>query len=170
MNIEEILDLLDELLDRSWNLPLSGGRCVVDAEKVRDLLDDVRLNMPTEIKQAKAIVADRTEILAVARKEAENIVRKAEDRARALIAQEEILKQAQARANEIITQAQNKSREMRQATQEFSDNLLRQTEESLTKSLSEVKATRQALRGAQRQMAQSKQSGAAAQQPTGGQE
>ena len=72
MNIEEILDLLDELLDRSWNLPLSGGRCVVDAEKVRDLLDDVRLNMPTEIKQAKAIVADRTEILAVARKEAEN--------------------------------------------------------------------------------------------------
>ena len=60
MNIEEILDLLDELLDRSWNLPLSGGRCVVDAEKVRDLLDDVRLNMPTEIKQAKAIVAPTT--------------------------------------------------------------------------------------------------------------
>ena len=37
MNIEEILDMLDELLDRAWNLPLSGGRCVIDAEKVREL-------------------------------------------------------------------------------------------------------------------------------------
>ena len=37
MNIEEILDMLDELLDRSWTLPLSGGRCVNGAEKVREM-------------------------------------------------------------------------------------------------------------------------------------
>ena len=88
MNIEEILDQLDDLLDKAWSLPLSGGRCVVDAEKVRDLLDDVRLNLPTEIKQAKAIVVDRTDIITTAKREAEAIVRKAEDRARAMIAQE----------------------------------------------------------------------------------
>ena len=57
MNIDEILDVIDELLDRSWSLPLSGGRCVVDADKVRDLIDDIRLNIPAEIKQAKAITA-----------------------------------------------------------------------------------------------------------------
>ena len=50
MNIEEILDVLDELLDKAWSLPLTGGRCVVDAERVRELIDDIRLNMPTEIK------------------------------------------------------------------------------------------------------------------------
>lgn len=50
MNIDEILDVIDELLDRSWSLPLSGGRCVVDADKVRDLIDDIRLNIPAEIK------------------------------------------------------------------------------------------------------------------------
>ena len=44
MSIEEILDQLDELIDRAWSLPLTGGRCVVDADKVRELLDDVRLN------------------------------------------------------------------------------------------------------------------------------
>ena len=48
MNIEEILDVMDELLDRSWSLPLSGGRCVVDAEKIRDLVDEIRLNLPAE--------------------------------------------------------------------------------------------------------------------------
>jgi hypothetical protein len=44
MNIEEILDMLDDLIDKAWGLPLTGGRCVVDAEKVRDLIDDIRLN------------------------------------------------------------------------------------------------------------------------------
>ena len=139
MNIEEILDQLDDLLDKAWSLPLSGGRCVVDAEKVRDLLDDVRLNLPTEIKQAKAIVVDRTDIITTAKREAEAIVRKAEDRARAMIAQEEVVKQSQLRAAEIISQAQNKSREMRQASQEFSDNLLKQTEDTMLKALSDIK-------------------------------
>ena len=148
MNIDEILDVVDELLDRAWSLPLSGGRCVVDAEKVRDLIDDVRLNLPGEIKQARAIVSDRAEIIDSAKKEAEQLVRKAEDRARSLVAHEEIVKVAQAKASEIVSQAQMKSREIRQAAQEFSDNCLQRTEEVLVKSLTEVKATRQAFRNA----------------------
>lgn len=154
MNIEEILDLLDELLDNSWSLPLSGGRCVVDADKVRDLLEDIRLNLPGEIKQAKAIVADRTEIITMAKRESDDMIRKAEDRARALIAQEEIVRQAQTKAGDILSQAQNKTREMRSASQEFSDSLLRQTEETLMKSLTDIKTTRQALKGAQKQLQQ----------------
>ena len=150
MNIEEILDMLDELLDKAWNLPLTGGRCVVDAEKVRDMIDDIRLNMPAEIKQAKAIASDRAEILSAAKTEAESIVRKAEERSRSLLAQEEIVRQAQAKANEILSQAQMKAREMRQAASEFSDNVLRQTEEVLMNSLSEVKSTRQAIRNVPR--------------------
>ena len=75
MNIDEILDNIEELLDRSWSLPLSGGRCVVDADKVRDLVDDIRLNLPSEIKQARGIVADRSEIIDNAKREAEQIYR-----------------------------------------------------------------------------------------------
>lgn len=147
MNIDEVLDVLDELLDKSLSLPFSGGRCVVDADKVRDLIDDVRINLPTEIKQAKSIVADRNEILDVARREAESIIRKAEERAKALIAHEEIIKVSQAKATEILTQTQMQSREIRQAAQAFSDDVLKSTEETMTKCLNEVRATRQALRG-----------------------
>jgi len=150
MNIEEILDMLDELLDKSWSLPLSGGRSVVDDEKIRELLDDVRLNLPSEIKQAKAIVADRADILATAKREADAVVRRAEDRARALIAQEEIIKQAQQKAAEILSQAQTKAKELRNASQDFSDDLLRQSEETLTKLLTEVRTTRQAMRNSLR--------------------
>ena len=129
-------------------------RCVIDAERVRELVDDIRLNLPDEIKQAKAIVKDRTDILTSAKNEAESIVRKAEDRARMLIAQDEVMKQAQAKATEIVTQAQTKSKEIRQASQEFSDDVLKKAEESLAASLTEVRQTRQALKGAQRQIAQ----------------
>ena len=152
MNIDDILDAMDEMLDRAWNLPLTGGRCVVDAEKVRDLIDDIRLNMPAEIKQAKQIVADRTDIISVAKKEAEDIVRKAEEHAKALVEQEEITKQAQARATEILTQAQMKSREMRQASQEFAETMLKSTEETLFKALGDVRSTRQALKSSGRNL------------------
>ncbi len=147
MNIDEVLDILDELLDKAWALPLSGGRCVVDAEKVRDLIDDIRVNLPTELKQAKAIVRDRNEILDTAHREAEGVVRKAEDRAKALVAQEEIIKHSQQKASEILSQTQLQAREMRSAAQAFSDDILRATEESMAKSLGELRQTRQALRG-----------------------
>lgn len=146
MSIEEILDMLDELLDKSWSLPLTNGRSIVDDEKIRELLDDIRMNLPSEIKQAKAIVADRAEILSDARKEADGIIRKAEDRARALLAQDTTVKQAQQKANEILTQANQRSKELRSASQEYSDDILKQTEETMTKLLTEVRTTRQAIR------------------------
>ena len=151
MSIEEILDQLDELIDRSWSLPLTGGRCVVDADKVRELLDDVRLNMPTEIRQAQSIVADRTEIINNAKKEAETIIARAEKRAAALVDQEEIVRQSKNKAAEIAQQAQQQSREMRQSAKDFVDNILKNTEETLAASLNEVKGTRSAFRQQQQQ-------------------
>lgn len=151
MNIDDVLDVLDELLDKSWSLPLSGGRCVVDADKVRDLIDDIRINLPSEIKQAQAIVADRAEIMNSAKREAEAVIRKAEERAKSLVSNEEIARAAQTKSADILTQTQIKSREMRAAAQEFSDNILRTTEEVMTKSLTELKATRQALRNSAKQ-------------------
>ena len=146
MSIEEILDQLDELIDRAWSLPLTGGRCVVDADKVRELLDDVRLNMPTEIRQAQSIVADRTEIVNTAKKEAEAIIARAEKRAAALVEEEESVRQSRSKAAEIAQQAQQQSREMRQSAKEFVDNILKNTEESLAASMNEVKNTRAAFR------------------------
>lgn len=151
MNIDDVLDVMDELLDKSWSLPLSGGRCVVDADRVRDLIDDIRINLPTEIKQAQAIVSDRAEILATAKREAENIIRKAEERAKALVVQEEITKSAQAKAADILSQTQIKSREMRSAASQFSDDILRTTEETVSKALTDLRATRQALRNSAKQ-------------------
>jgi len=141
-----VLDVLDEMLDKSWSFPLSGGRCVVDAEKVRDLIDDIRINMPNEIKQAKAIVRDRGEILDAATKDANAIIRKAEERAKALVSQEEITKKARQKAKETVSQAQAQVREIKGAAQTFSDDMLRLTEESMQKSLADIRAARGAIK------------------------
>ncbi len=176
-NIDVILNSIDEVLEDAVTLPLTS-KCMVDADRIRELIDDIRLNMPTEIKQAKAVVSDRNEILSLAKKEAEGLIRKAEERAKSLVDNDTIVRQANAKgmallseasqkaaslvaeataksneltstagakASETLSQASIKSKEMKQAAYDFSEAMLRATEEALSKSLTEVKSTRQAL-------------------------
>ena len=146
MSINDVLDSLDELLEKAWSLPLSGGRCVVDADRVLALIDELRTGMPEEIKQARIIVEDRLSILANAKKEAELIIKRAEERAKNMVRQEEIVKAAQKQANEILATAQLHSKEMRQAANDYADSVLKDAEETLNTSLADVKATRQKIR------------------------
>ena len=128
-------------------MPLSGGKVDVDVERIRRLLDDVRGNMPSEVRQAKAIVNDRTEIINNAKKEAEDIIRNAEDRRNRILSHEEIVVQAQEKANEIQAQTQKRAREMRKSAQDFTDDLFRHTEEVLSQQIAQVRQARQTLHG-----------------------
>ncbi|MCL2487233.1 MAG: ATPase [Oscillospiraceae bacterium] len=145
MNVEEILDQMDELVDKSTRMPLINKN-LIEAEKIGNLLDALRLNIPVEVRQARAIVADRSEIIQTARREGETIIRAAEERARKMVAEEEIVKSAQLRATEMMSNAQQKSREMRRGAFDFSEDMLRKTEEALAARLGEVRSVRQSLR------------------------
>lgn len=148
MNIDEILDLMDETLDKATKVPLSGGKCLVDAEAFRNFISDIRVNMPSEVKQAKLIVADRKIILSEAKKESDEIVKKGEERAKFLVSDEEVVKQAQAKSTELITEAQNKSKELRAATNQYIDNVLDELEELIRKNATEIKNTRSVIKQA----------------------
>lgn len=144
MTIDELLEQLDELLDSGIKIP--GKRTVLDVEKLRSVVDEIRLNMPAEVKQARGIVADRADIITNARREADSIIRSTEERAKAMVAQEEITKLAQQKAQEIITNAQSKSREMRKAAQDFVDDIMRRADEELTANLADLRKTRASLK------------------------
>lgn len=150
MTINENLDLIDDILDSAWTVPLSGGRCVVDIDKVREAIDDIRLNMPQEIKQAKMIVADRKQIIDDARKEAESAMKIAEERGRKLVDTSEIVRQSQDRAKEIIAQTNAQNRELKKATNDYIENALKGCEEALGESLQQIRSTRQALKAPHR--------------------
>ena len=145
-NIEEILEQLEDMLDTAWAMPLSGGKVMVDGDGIRELLDSIRAHLPSEIRQARAIVNDRAEIVDTAKKEAEAIIRNAEERRNQILSHEEIVVQAQEKANEIHTQTQKRAREMRRSAQEYTDDMLRRTEEILAQQVNQVRQARMSLR------------------------
>ena len=150
LNVEELIDELYDMVEKAWNLPLSRGRAMLDVEEVKEILDEIREALPQEIRQAKAIVADRSQIISDARREAETIVRVAEERARTLVNQDEIVRQAQQKANELLAQSQARFREMRKASNDYIDDLMRRTDEGLAANLAELRKTRQYIKASQR--------------------
>ena len=146
MNVNELLDTIEDALQESASVPLSGGKQIVDVDQIRDYLDEVRANLPNELRQAQSIVNDRAQIVDSANAQAQAIVRKAEERARVLVSESEIVKNAQQRASEILAQAQAESRTLRQTTADYCDNMLKNTEEVMIANASQVKSVRSSLR------------------------
>lgn len=146
MAIDRFLDKLDDILEESFTLPLTGGKRMIDIDKVRDIVDDIRMHLPQEIKDAKSIVGDREQIIKDARAEAADIVKRAEVRARSLIEEEEITKAAKAKANEMVNDSFIRSKEMERAAIDFAENSLKKSEDALLLTLNEVKTARAALK------------------------
>ncbi len=146
MTIDEILENMDDLLDRAVNVPFSGKKSMVDVDKMREYIDAIRYNMPTEIMQAKEMVTDRSQILTDGKKEAEATIKRAEDRSKLLVSQQEIVKKAKEKATEIITNAQNMERDIKKAMAEKMDEMLDETELILNKNIADIRQTRTALK------------------------
>jgi cell division septum initiation protein DivIVA len=146
VNIEDLINALDDIILAGWSLPLTNGQCIVDREKVKDIIQDMRLNIPNEIRHAKAIVADKNEIIARAKKEAEEIVSRAKKEAQRMASDEEILKLANTKATEVVGAAQAKSKEIKQNTSAYSESVLERMEDLLAKTMIEVKQTRQQIK------------------------
>ena len=112
--IEETITTLYEMVQDAWSLPLGAEKCVVERDKVLDLLDEISNQLPGELKQAKTIVESRNEVITNAKREAENI-----------------LKQAEQQAAEMMKAAQQKIKELRQVTNDYVDDAMKRTEDAL---------------------------------------
>lgn len=108
--IEEILTTLYEMVQDAWSLPLGADKCVLERDKVLDLLDEISNQLPGELKQAKTIVESRNEVITNAKREAENILKQAEQRARQMISHEEVYLQAQKEADDLMKMHRPRSR------------------------------------------------------------
>lgn len=115
MSIEEILDDMDELLDKASGVPFASHKSIIDGERLRELINDIRLNLPQEIKHAKMVAFDRDRIIKEAEAKAEQIVRQAEDRAKVIVSEEAIVREAKKRAVEAVTKAKEECDSLRTA-------------------------------------------------------
>lgn len=145
MSIENLMDDLEDIMEASWHLPMSGGKTVIDAGEVKRILEDIRLQLPKEILQARKIIEDRTKIIEDAKQEAQNIIKVSEEKIRAMIEKSEIVKNAQTSANNIISEATKQSKEMKLSANKYAQDVMKQLDEVVTSNLTEIRKARQML-------------------------
>lgn len=141
-NVQDIISGLYDLIRDAWSLPLGAEKCVIERDRVLDMLDEISNQLPSELTQAKTIVESRNEVISNAKLEAENIIRQAEEKARQLVSENEVYKQAQVEARELMKSTQDKILELRRVTNQYVDDAMKRTEESIAQALGEVRNSR----------------------------
>lgn len=145
MEILAILETLEDLIERSMSVPFSG-KCMVDKEEVLELVKEMRLKLPDDIKQAKWVKEERQRILLEAQKEANSVVKDAENKISSLVDEHEITKKAYEQANEILANAQKNARDIRLGTREYADSILNKVEDILKDTMEVIKSNREELK------------------------
>ncbi|MCQ2514120.1 MAG: ATPase [Ruminococcus sp.] len=157
MKVDDLIVQLQDIINEAKAVPFSSGKVMVSSDEIYDILDQIQDNMPTEIRQAKNIVADRKQILTDANRESENIIRAAEERKKAMLNQNEIVREAQAQAKAILEDAKQKSSEIKKAANAYVDNIIKRTEDSISAQLDEIRKTRTNIANSQKSKPQQEQ-------------
>ena len=145
-HIEDIINALYDMIQDARALPLAADKCILERDKVLDMLDEIIAQLPGELKQSRTIVESRNELISQARREAEMITRQAQEQAKQMVTQEAIYMEAKRRAEELAAQTQDRIFALRKASNEYMDEALRQTEEVIAASLANVRDTRMKFR------------------------
>ena len=145
MEIFTLLERLEDIMEKSRNVPFSN-KCIVDKEEILDIIKEIRLKLPEEIKQAKWVKEERQRILVEAQKEADGIIKEAENRIISMIDEHEITRKAYEKKVEIIETANEMSREIKTGTEEYADGVLAGIEVALEDALKVIKNNRKELK------------------------
>ena len=142
MEILSILETLEDLVEKSPNIPLTG-KCMLDKEELLEFIKELRLKLPDDIKQAKWVKEERQRILMEAQKEASIMIKDAESKIASLVDENEITKKAYEQANELISSSQKSAKEIKMGTKEYADGILNKVEEILKDTLDVIKMNRE---------------------------
>ena len=145
MEIFTLLEALEDILERSKTLPFTE-KAVIDKEEFFEIIKEIRLKLPEELKQAKWVKEERERILEQANKEANDVVKEAENRIISMIDEHEITKKAYEQKAEIIEAANEMSREISNGTKEYADNVLQGIEVALEDALKIIQNNRKELK------------------------
>ena len=141
-HVEEIISSLYDMIQDARAMPLASDKCILERDKALDMLDEIIAQLPAELKQSRAIVESRNELISQARREAETIILKAQEQQEQLVSQQAIYQEAKRQCAEMVEQTKAQIAGLRKASNEYMDDALRRTEEAIAQSLAEVKETR----------------------------
>lgn len=118
-----LVDRLEALLNKGWRVPLSA-KTMIDEDEFLDIVDQMRIAFPEEIKQARKIVQERERIITQAQEEARHIIEMAKEDAARLTNEHAITKSAQQQALQIERRAQAEAEAQRRGADEYATQVL----------------------------------------------
>jgi vacuolar-type H+-ATPase subunit H len=138
MDILHLVDRLEELFNESKSLPLTH-KVMVDEERMLDLIDQMRLAIPEEIKNSQQIINQKERVIAQANEEARRIVDLAKDQAAKLVERDEIVQKAEAMGENIILKAREETKLIKREADNYAVDSLEHLEVELSKILMQVR-------------------------------
>ncbi|MEE0204095.1 MAG: hypothetical protein UEE32_02005 [Oscillospiraceae bacterium] len=144
----ETIEMLYSMISEARRMPLAADKVIVERDAILGMLEELRDSLPVEISEAKRLLSAKDEFISNAKREAEQIRKTAEDKARALVEEEEIVKIAKLRSAEITSNTEQKCAELRKVANEYVDDTMRRTEEAIMAALEEVRKSRTSFRSA----------------------
>lgn len=147
MEVLNSLEKMEDLLEKSWTL---FGVTMVNKDEFIAALNEIRLKLPEEIKQAKWVKEERQRILLEAQKEASTVIKEAETKIVSMVDENEITRKAYEQANETIINAQRTAREIKQGSLEYADDILAKMEDNLKETYLLLHKNREELKGSKK--------------------
>jgi F0F1-type ATP synthase membrane subunit b/b' len=138
MDILQMIDRLEELLNESRPLPFTHN-VIVDEDRMLDLIDQMRVSIPEEVKKAQQLLAQRDRLIAQAQEEANRTVNLARDRSNELVERDQVVQAAYTQAEQIKAQAYSDGEVIRKEADEYVLETLRNLEMEMERSLNQVR-------------------------------
>ena len=143
MEILQIVDEIEDVVEKAYSL---FGYSITNKEDLLTMIDEIRLKMPDELKQARWVKEERERILAEAKAEADKIVKDTQDKVISLIDEHEITRSAKEKANQILEDARHQEAEMHRNAIAYADSLLERIDKTSSVVLDEIRESRRQLK------------------------
>ena len=145
MEIFNLLETIEDMLENSKTLPFTS-KAVLDKDELLDIIKEIRLKLPEELKQAKVIKEEHDRIIEKANEEAKEIVKEADNIIISMIDDHEIPKKAYEQKNKIIENANDMAREISNGTKAYADNILAGVQVTLEDALKVIQNNRKEVK------------------------
>ncbi len=146
MDLEAQINELEEMVSKARRVPMSSS-ILVSEKGVFDLIDQLRANLPEELKQARWIIKERNERLEEGKREADKMIAEARIKADEMVAETEVVRAAKKESAEILEEARSNARKIRLEAEDYADEKLANMEATLHRMVSTIRKGREKLQG-----------------------
>ena len=147
-DLTRLIDMLYEKVEDAKAPALKPNMSMVDRDEILDLLDELRAQLPVEMRRAKELLSAREKFVEDAKRDVERMMRQAELEAKSKVSESEILSAAREKSRAMIAHAEERCRRMYQVTNDYTEDALARAEEAMQMALTEVKQSRTNFRAA----------------------